>query len=242
MSPVVLALVVTAAFAHAAWNFLAKGAQGGAAFTWLASVAGAVIYLPALVIVLAVGPGRLGWLAIGLMAGSGALHAVYFIALQRGYASGDLSIVYPLGRGTGALLATTGAIVLLGERPSALAVAGAGIIVLAVFSLIARPQEPGAVTASGSRFALLTGVAIASYTLWDKNAVGPGGLTPRASCWSRCCGTDCQRRRRRPLIWWSGSCWSACRQPASPTRIATTGCHWRCVESLTAWQASSARG
>ena len=185
MSPGVLALVLTAAVAHAAWNFLAKGAEGGAAFVWLATMAGAAIYLPVLVVALVVAPGHLGWLALGLMAGSGVLHAVYFVVLQRGYAAGDLSLVYPLGRGTGALLAAVGATVLLGEHPSALTIVGGLTIVAAVFSLIARPGEslrrPGSGPATA--YALATGVAIACYTLWDKHAVGPVALSPIVYLW-----------------------------------------------------------
>ena len=184
MSPSVLALVLTAAVAHAGWNLLAKGSEGGAAFVWLATMAGTALYVPALVVVLVISPGHLGWLALGLMAGSGALHAVYFVLLQRGYAVGDLSLVYPLGRGTGALLAATAAVVLLGERPSAATIAGALIIVAAVFSLIARPGESARRTQGHATvFALLTGVAIASYTLWDKHAVGPVGLSPVVYLW-----------------------------------------------------------
>ena len=40
-------------------------------------------------------------------------------ALQRGYANGDLSVVYPLARGTGPVLSVAAAILFLGERPSA---------------------------------------------------------------------------------------------------------------------------
>jgi drug/metabolite transporter (DMT)-like permease len=184
MSPAVLALVLTAAVAHAAWNFLAKGAEGGAAFVWLATMAGAAIYLPVLVVALVVAPGHLGWVALGLMAGSGALHAVYFVLLQRGYAAGDLSLVYPLGRGTGALLAAVGATVLFGEHPSVLTIVGGVTIVAAVFSLIARPGE--SVRRAGgpaATYAIATGVAIASYTLWDKHAVGPEALSPIVYLW-----------------------------------------------------------
>ena len=46
MSIGVLSLVLAAAFAHAGWNFLAKGAEGGAAFVWLAALIGTLIYLP----------------------------------------------------------------------------------------------------------------------------------------------------------------------------------------------------
>lgn len=127
MSLAVLGLVLTAAVAHAGWNFMAKGAEGGAAFVWLGAVAGSLIYLPALALALVVAPGQLGWAAIGCMAGSGVLHAVYFTLLQRGYAAGDLSFVYPLARGTGPLLSTAAGIVILAERPSAMAIAGATI-------------------------------------------------------------------------------------------------------------------
>src|SRR4051812_11604307 len=53
VSPGVLGLVLLAAVAHAAWNLLAKGAQGGAAFVWLAVGLSTVLYLPALAVVLA---------------------------------------------------------------------------------------------------------------------------------------------------------------------------------------------
>jgi drug/metabolite transporter (DMT)-like permease len=175
MSVGVLALVLAAAFAHAGWNFLAKGAEGGAGFVWQCAVLGTLIWLPALVVELG---GGLGWVAIGLMAGSGALHAVYFTLLQRGYAEGDLSLVYPLARGTGPLLSGAAAIVFLGERPSALALAGALIIVGAVFALAGRHGSREAIA-----FAVLTGVAIASYTLWDKHAVGPADLSPVVYYW-----------------------------------------------------------
>ena len=184
MSLAVLALVAVAAVAHAGWNLLAKGAQGGAAFVWLSAVAGSAVYLPVLVVALLVAPGTLGWTALGLMAGSGALHALYFVLLQRGYAAADLSLVYPLARGTGPLLSTALAIAVLGERPSALALAGAAIIIAAVLSLVV-PRGPARRRAGGPAvlFALLTGGAIASYTLWDKHAVDPAGLSPVVYYW-----------------------------------------------------------
>src|SRR3954467_6638438 len=99
MPPGVLALVLAAAFAHAGWNFLAKGAEGGAAFVWLSAALGTLVWIPVLAIALAGAPGDLGWGAVGLMAGSGLLHTVYFTLWQRGYGTGDLSLVYPLARG-----------------------------------------------------------------------------------------------------------------------------------------------
>ena len=145
---------------------------------WLCAAAGTVIWLPVLAVAVVVDPGELGWIALGLMIGSGTLHTLYFTLLQRGYGTGDLSLVYPLARGTGPLLAGAAAIVFLGERPSALALAGGLIIVGAVFALAGRHGSREAVL-----FALLTGVAIASYTLWDKHSVGPSELSPVVYYW-----------------------------------------------------------
>lgn len=167
--------MLLAAGAHAGWNLLAKTATGGAAFVWLGVVSGVVIWAPALVVALFVAPGELGPEGLLFMAGSGVLHAIYFVLLQRGYRHGDLSLVYPLARGTGPLLATIAAILVLDERPSALALAGAAIIVLAVLSLTRGSAEHDR---EAIVFALLTGVSIAGYTLWDKHAVGTLDVSP----------------------------------------------------------------
>jgi drug/metabolite transporter (DMT)-like permease len=187
VSTAALALVVLAALAHAAWNVLAKTAGGGATFVWLFSALAAAIWLPVAAIALVVDSGRaVGLEGIAFMAGSGALHALYFLLLQRGYREGDLSLVYPLARGTGPLLSTLAALVIFSERPSALALAGGAIIVAAV--LLLAGAGGGMRTMAGSRrgavaFAVLTGVAIASYTLWDKQAVGPLGIEPVVYYW-----------------------------------------------------------
>jgi drug/metabolite transporter (DMT)-like permease len=124
MSEGALALILASAFAHASWNFLAKKASGGPTFVWLFTSVAALIEAPiALGIVLIARP-SIGWLGIAFMAGTGVLHAAYFLSLQRGYEVGDLSLVYPLARGMGPLFAAGAAIVLFDERPSGLAIAG----------------------------------------------------------------------------------------------------------------------
>ena len=103
------------------------------------------------------------------MFGSGCLHSAYFTTLQRGYAEGDLSVVYPLARGTGPALSVLAAVVILGERPGPLALVGAALIVAAVISLaFAGHRTPSRASIT---FALLTGTTIAAYTLWDAHAV-----------------------------------------------------------------------
>jgi drug/metabolite transporter (DMT)-like permease len=120
--------------------------------------------------------GGVSWPGVGFMAGSGALHVGYYVSLQRSYATGDLSVVYPLARGTGPVLSVTGAIVFLGERPSGVALAGGALIVLAIFSLVAGSTR-------GIGPALLTGLFIAVYTVWDAHAVNALHQPPIVYFW-----------------------------------------------------------
>jgi drug/metabolite transporter (DMT)-like permease len=169
VSPTALALIAAAAVAHASWNFFAKQARGGLPFVWLAGVCAAILYAVPAAIQLAVGHRQLSTAGLAFMFGSGCLHSAYFTTLQRGYAEGDLSVVYPLARGTGPALSVLAAVVLLGERPGPLALAGAALVVAAVISLaFAGHRRPSRASIT---FALLTGTAIAAYTLWDAHAV-----------------------------------------------------------------------
>ena len=125
MSPTALALIASAAIAHASWNFFAKQARGGLPFVWLAGLCAATLYALPAAIQLAVGDRTISTVGIAFMFGSGCLHSAYFTTLQRGYAEGDLSVVYPLARGTGPALSVLAAVVILGERPGPLALVGA---------------------------------------------------------------------------------------------------------------------
>jgi drug/metabolite transporter (DMT)-like permease len=184
-----LALVLASALAHATWNLLAKRAAGAqpAGFTWLFTLVSCVICAPlAIRAVLVDGP-SIGVVEAGLMLGSGGLHLAYFLALATGYRHGDLTLVYPLARGSGPLLATIGALVFLGERPSATAWLGVGLVVLGVIALAFEPRA----LASGNRwraiaFALLTGVFIGAYTVWDRFAVSQRAIPPVLYFWGIC--------------------------------------------------------
>lgn len=151
---------------------LAKGARDTVAFTWLFTALSVVIYLPVVLTVIIVThphPGTRAFLFMGI---SGSLHLCYYLLLSYGYRLGDLSLVYPIARGTGPVLATIGAIILLGERPTALAIAG-GLTVVGGVLLMAAPRRlrGDRATSRAVRFALATGCFIATYTLWDKGGV-----------------------------------------------------------------------
>ena len=83
--------------------------------------------------------GGISLAGVGFMAGSGLLHIGYFSSLQHAYEKGDLSVVYPLARGSGPVLSVAAAILFLGERPSTLALAGGLLIVAARAGAGRRP-------------------------------------------------------------------------------------------------------
>ena len=179
-----LILILAASFIHASWNLLNKRAAGHVTFTWLVAFLSAIFYTPVALGVIFVTQQEIGIAELVLMAGSAALHSAYFVLLNQGYRVGDLSLVYPLARGTGPLLSSAAAILLLGERPSAIALSGALLIVAGVVALTTNPkglEQSGVKTAV--LYALVTGLFIAAYTLWDKQAVSRFAMPPLVLDW-----------------------------------------------------------
>jgi drug/metabolite transporter (DMT)-like permease len=179
MTGLALAMVLTSAVFHAVWNLFAKQARGGVVFVWMADSLSIALFAPVAALLLLFQPGRLDGVALGFIAGSGLLHLTYFVLLQRGYRAGDLSLVYPLARGTGPVLSTTFAILLFGERPTPVALAGAVLVGVGVFVLTGGPAVLGNRAFRGAvAYGLLTGLLIAGYTLWDKQAVSTFAIAP----------------------------------------------------------------
>ena len=84
-----------------------------------------------------------------LIAASGVLHTIYFVILLRGYRKADLTVAYPLARGSGPLLSSMVAIVFLGEHISAVGLAGvAGVFLIAGGPGLFRNTVPSAANVS----------------------------------------------------------------------------------------------
>jgi drug/metabolite transporter (DMT)-like permease len=137
VSATAVALILVAAVAHATWNLFSKqaSAAGASSFVWLMSVTATVLYAPVVAASVLLSPPRLTGLDWVFMTGTGLLQVGYFLFLQSGYRLGDLSLVYPLGRGSGALLAALAGITLLGERPGTAGITGIVLVVLGVLVL-----------------------------------------------------------------------------------------------------------
>jgi len=184
MSGWALTLILAAAVTHATWNFLNKQASGHATFTWVVAVLSALLYAPVTITVIEVWQIEIGVVTVGIMAGSAALHTAYFLLLNQGYRVGDLSLVYPLARGTGPLLSSIAAILFLGERPSLIALGGALLIIGGAIILTTNLSQ---LRQTGARdaviYALITGLFIAAYTIWDKQAVSHFAIAPLVLDW-----------------------------------------------------------
>jgi drug/metabolite transporter (DMT)-like permease len=175
---VAFALVVASALVHAVWNLLAKRAAGGVGFVWLFTLLTLAVYGPVAIAYGVHGQVALTGTQLAFAAGSGLLHLGYFAFLQRGYRSGDLSLVYPLARGSGPVLATVMAIGLLGEQPGTQALIGTLLVVVGVFVLGSGRGWPDRARRTTIGYGLLTGLFIASYTVWDGYAVAHLGASP----------------------------------------------------------------
>jgi drug/metabolite transporter (DMT)-like permease len=181
-----LVLVVLAGFIHASWNIAAKKAGGDVRFVAFSSVVLALFWAP---LGLWLGWQQLpswGWGEWALVIASALLHVVYFITLLRGYREADLTVVYPVARGSGPLLSSALAITLLDEQITAWGLLGIAGVVGGVFLIAGGPalwraaHDPAqrARVHRGLYWGGLTGVLIAAYTLVDGYAVKWALMSP----------------------------------------------------------------
>lgn len=188
MSTLALGLVLFSALIHATWNLFAKRAATGLLFTFLIAVVAAIFYAPLTLGVLIWQQASIRPLDLVFLGVSTLLQLIYFFLLNRGYHVGDLSLVYPLARGSGPLFAVTASILLLGEQPSGVALFGVGLIAVGVLVLTGGLRLLRNDGGQGQRkavlYALLLGLTIASYTVWDKVAVSRRAISPLLINWS----------------------------------------------------------
>lgn len=179
MSLLAFSLVLLAGLIHALWNIAAKKAGGDSRFAFFTSALMMLVWAPLGL--------WLGWDAVpkwgalewGLVGLSGVLHVVYYVILLRGYQRADLTVVYPLARGSGPLLSSLVALTFMGEQGSWAGVGGMVAVVSGVFLVAGGPglwratHDPARRdrVRLGLLYGLCTGVFIASYTVVDGYAV-----------------------------------------------------------------------
>lgn len=170
-------MILLSALAHASWNLLAKRGRNQEVFVWWSQATIGLMLMPVGVFLLwrypVVGPGW--WFVLGTI----ILHIFYFLFLARGYAKADLSVVYPIARGMGPTLTPILGVLVLGENVSVAAGFGIAFVIVGIYTvywwgsfrqILSDPlrllKEPG------TRYAVMTGLLIATYSIWDKIGVG----------------------------------------------------------------------
>jgi len=170
MSPTALLLVLLAALCHSAWNLIVKTDTRRLEIQSGALVVGTLLCAPVLLLH---SPWSLPPLAWAVVAVSALFESAYVLALTSAYAAGDMSLVYPVARGTGTVLVAPLAVLLLGERPSLQGALGIGLVVVGIF--LSHGALGGWAAARAHRravgWALLTGAMIAGYSLVNKVGV-----------------------------------------------------------------------
>lgn len=162
MPATALALALAAAFVHALWNLLLARARDAEAATAVALVVAVVGFaLPAAVFWDV--DGRV-WPYVG---GSAGLELVYFALLAAAYRRAELSLVYPVARGTAPILVLVIAVAGLGVSTSWQQAAGVGLVATGI--VLVRGLRAG--TGPGVALALAIGCCIAGYTLIDKSGI-----------------------------------------------------------------------
>ena len=156
-----LALALAAAVLHAGWNVLLRGSEDVAARTAVVLGLSLLLFAPA-----AAATWSASWAVAPYVAASAAFEGLYFALLIAAYRRRELSVVYPVARGSAPVLVLLGTVVVLGRHVSA--GAAVGVCLVAVGVLLVRGVRSGA---EGVLIALAVGCSIAAYTLVDKDGV-----------------------------------------------------------------------
>ena len=168
-----LSIVLVAAFLHAFWNYLTKKSRNKIAFIWWVVLFSTILFFPMFLYYWpSVAISSTGW---GCIVATGIFHALYFWFMGGAYQRGDLSLVYPLSRGSGPLFVPILAVLLLNEQLSISGVLGIILVIVGIFGIHLRSfsiqsiREPFLTIRGGaSLWALCTGGTIAGYSLVDK--------------------------------------------------------------------------
>jgi len=178
----VWSLVLAAAIGHALWNFAARRVSGNLIVLWFALTAGCILLLPAVIFLLLTrGLSPLTTPAgYGYMLATGLLHIAYFLLLSRAYEQGEISVVYPVARGSGIGLTALLAWLFLDEQIPFIGAAGIGLVFAGILFMGAPGLRSGH-TLHGFRTALWVGASIVTYSLVDK--VGVGQVHPVLYIW-----------------------------------------------------------
>ncbi len=210
MTTLVTVLVLGAALLHASWNAILRG---GADRLWsMAVICGVSAVVAAPFVILLPRPAPASWAFIGA---SAILQDLGCLLLVRGYRDGDLTQVYPIGRGSSPMMVTLGAVIVAGEHPSAVILIGIALISAAILLLALEKARPRPATLA---VALAIGATIAAYTLCDGLGARASGNVAAYTAW-----LFLIQGSSIPLLFAATRGWPAMARPSAETWKAVVG-------------------
>ena len=175
------ALGMGSALTLAGANTFVKAAKDILGARTVMTLTGSILVLPLLFFVPLPGAATWGFLALSLPA-----HWLYQTALVRAMSRGDLSLVFPIMRGSAPLLTALAAAIVIGEQLSPIAMLGLAIASLATVVFAVPEKNFGGsrrVRNSAVLWALATGAGIAIYNVIDAQGVRTA-LSDTGTQWS----------------------------------------------------------
>ena len=175
MTSAIFTIVLAAALLHAAWNAIVKSGTDKLLTTVLVTGCAALVALAGLPFLPA--PAPASW---PFIAGSSVLQIVYFGLIARTYRVADMSLAYPLMRGTAPLLVAAASLLWLDQHLAPAAWLGIALVCAGVLSMAVGL---GTGARAGLSLALLNAVVIAGYTLVDGIGVRRSGAAAAYTLW-----------------------------------------------------------
>jgi drug/metabolite transporter (DMT)-like permease len=157
----VVLLVLLAALMHATWNAFVRSDKDTLLSLFAVKAPTIVISAAALVVT-----GFPALESLPYLLTSAAINCAYFYFLARAYEAGDLSVCYPIARGTAPVVVAIMSVTVIGETPPITAFVGVAVVSLGILVLAWR-RSKSLPEPTGMAWALAVGLTIASYTLTD---------------------------------------------------------------------------
>ncbi len=170
--------VLAAAFLHASWNAIIKGA--GDPFYTVSHTAFAAAVISSVFLPFVSFPKAEAW---PWLVASAILHMGYRLSLIQMYRAGDLAQVYPIARGAAPFLTAITAAVAIGERLTPLGYVGIAALALGVLLLSLKGSRLGSLDSRAAGFALLTSLWISGYSFVDGYGARVNGSGPSFAIW-----------------------------------------------------------
>ncbi len=169
-------LVISAAVFHAVWNFVARRASGNLAIFWWGMWVSCLMLTP-WIIGIGIYQGLDAFLSMlgagyGYIIATGIIHAFYFLLLGRAYEQGEISVVYPVARGSGIGITAFLGWQILDESITLMGLMGIVFISLGILSMGMAVIRNSGQMKQGFISALGVGATIVGYSLVDKLGVG----------------------------------------------------------------------